>query len=73
MGGERLVMLGTLGACPIEIMPLEIMELEPISTEQVQCKHFVLGEVRGRCMGGGSGGRHIGEGGEGWWIEGRKF
>ena len=44
----RLVMLGTLGACPIEIMPLEIMELEQISTEQVQCKDFVLGEMYGR-------------------------
>ena len=27
-GRENLVMLGTLGACPIEIMPLEIIELE---------------------------------------------
>ena len=32
-------MLGTLGACPIEIMPLEIIELSrQISTELVQCK-----------------------------------
>ena len=27
LGGD-CIMLGTLGACPIEIMPLEIIELE---------------------------------------------
>ena len=59
-------MLGNLEACPIEIMPL-IIELEltnfnRASAMQVFIQYFVLGEVKGRCVGGGSGGRR-----RRWW------
>ena len=48
-------MLGTLEACPIEIMPL-IIELEltnfnRASAMQGFIHYFVLGEVKGRCVG----------------------
>ena len=53
-------MLGTLEACPIEIMPL-IIELELTNCNRASAMqrfihYFVLGEVKGRCVGGGSGG-----------------
>ena len=57
-------MLGTLGACPIEIIPLEMIKLELtnfncVSAKQGFIQDFVLGEVRGCCVGSVSGG--------GWW------
>ena len=45
-------------------MPLEIIEFRADKFQLSKCnaQDFVLGKVRGKCVGGGSGGRHVQEG-----------
>ena len=52
-------MSGTLGSCPIiYIMPLEIIEFRADKIKLNKCNARIQcwGGVRGRCVGGGSGG-----------------